>query len=195
MSCPYFAGCGMKLNQCYQLFHLVPGASLTDIKAAYRRLARLLHPDLHPTDRHAQKRFIVLNQAYKILQDRVSTDSLMTDIKAALDKTTHTSTTISSPENDLKWSAYQKLQDLLQRHQLNQAVAVVDGLAQRYSQDLHIRQWQGIVYYFSGQYLIDLGQIDKAKIYLKKAKKADPQNVQLSEQINWEYQRITRIMT
>jgi tetratricopeptide (TPR) repeat protein len=195
MSCPYFAGCGMKLNQCYQLFQLVPGASLTDIKATYRRLARLLHPDLHPTDRHAQKRFIVLNQAYRILQDRVPTDCLMTDINASLDKTTHISTTLSSPENDLKWSTYQKLQDLLQRHQLNQAVAVVDGLAQRYSQDLHIRQWQGIVYYFSGQYLIDLGQIDKAKIYLKKAKKVDPQNIQLSQQINWEYQRITRIMT
>ncbi len=95
----------------------------------------------------------------------------------------------------MKWIAHRKLQDLLQCRQLNQAVAVVDGLAQHYSQDLHIRQWQGIVYYFSGQHLIDLGQIGKAKIYLKKAKKVDPQNIQLDQQINWEYQRIARIMT
>jgi tetratricopeptide (TPR) repeat protein len=185
----------MKLNQCYQLLELVPGASLTDIKDAYYRLARLLHPDLHPTDRHAQKRFVLLNQAYRILQDRVLIDCLITDINISSDQTIATSTTLSPPENNLKWSTYHKLQDLLQRRQLNQAVAIVDGLAQRYSQDLHIQQWQGIVYYFSGQHLIDLGQIGKAKIYLKKAEKADPQNIQLSQQINWEYQRITRIMT
>lgn len=185
----------MKLNKCYQLLELVPGASLTDIKAAYRRLARLLHPDLHPTDRHAQKQFVLLNQAYKILQDQVSTDCLITNNNTYLDKTTAIFTKLSPPENDLKWSTYRKLQDLLQHRQLNQAVAIVDGLAQRHSQDLHIKQWQGIVYYFLGQHLVDLGQIDKAKIYLKKATKVDSQNIQLSQQINWEYYRITRIMT
>ena len=178
---------------------MVSGASLTDIKAAYRRLARLVHPDLHPIDRYAQKRFVALNQAYRILQDCVSTDYFLLDLNDALEETpAATSTTfspLSAPEKDLKWSTYRKLQDLLQRRQLNQAVAIVDGLAQRYSQDLHIRQWQGIVYYFSGQHLIDLGQIGKAKIYLKKAEKVDPQNIQLGQQINWEYQRIARIMT
>lgn len=178
---------------------MVPGASLTDIKVAYRRLARLVHPDLHPTDRHAQTRFVLLNKAYIILQNHVSTDRFLLGLNHALDQTPAatftTFPTLSASENDLKWSTYRKLQDLLQRRQLNQAVAVVDGLAQRYSQDLHIRQWQGIIYYFSGQHLIDLGQIGKAKIYLKKARKVDPQNIQLGQQINWEYQRIARIMT
>ncbi len=189
----------MKVNQCYQLLELVSGASLTDIRAAYRRLVRLVHPDLHPTDRHAQKRFVALNQAYQILQSSVKACGSEPCLNTSLDKAAGdfpaTVSSFSQREIDLKWSTYRKLQDLLQHRKLNQAVVIVDGLAQRYSQDLHIRQWQGIVYYFLGQHLIDLGQIGKAKIYLKKAGKADPQNIQLSQQINWEHQRIARIMT
>ncbi len=189
----------MKVHQCYQLLDLVSGASLIEIRAAYRRLARLVHPDLHSTDRYAQKRFVALNQAYQILQSSVKEHGSEPCLNTALDQAAADFpaplSTFSQREIDLKWNTYRTLQDLLQHRKLNQAVAVVDGLAQRHSQDLHIRQWQGIVYYFLGQHLIDLGQISKAKIYLKKAEKADPQNVQLSQQINWEHQRIARIMT
>ncbi len=180
----------MKIDQCYQLFELTPGASPIDIKAAYRRLARMMHPDLNPGDRHAQTRFVTLNQAYQALLksgELRSVPGTNTPEPAPV-------ATLSQREAELKWHTYNTLQDLLQQRKFHQAVALVDGLAQRISQDLHVRQWQGIVYYFLGQNLIDLQQIDKAKIYLKKALKVDPQNIQLKQQIDWEYQRITQIM-
>jgi DnaJ-class molecular chaperone len=36
------------INKAYQELDLIPGASLDEVKEAYRRLARALHPDLHP---------------------------------------------------------------------------------------------------------------------------------------------------
>lgn len=51
---------------------LAPGADVADIKRAYRRLARTLHPDLHPgaddpTRRSLQRRFAELTDAYRAL--------------------------------------------------------------------------------------------------------------------------------
>jgi tetratricopeptide (TPR) repeat protein len=182
----------MELDQCYQLFELLPGASITEVKGAYRRLARLIHPDLNPSDRQAQKRFVTLNQAYQALQHNLEpSGTLSSGLSSASPSTPNTPLSPLSPaEADLKWNTYQTLQDLLQQRKFYQAVALVDGLAQRLSQDLDIRQWQGIVYYFLGQHFISISQIEKAKIYLKKARKVDPQNIQLCQQINLEYQRI-----
>lgn len=44
-------------------------ASAEDIKKAYRKLARKLHPDLNPNDKEAQKKFQELNEANEVLSD------------------------------------------------------------------------------------------------------------------------------
>ncbi|MCB2413638.1 DnaJ domain-containing protein [Demequina sp. TTPB684] len=44
-------------------------ASATDIKKAYRKLARDLHPDRHPNDASAEKRFKEVGEAYGVLSD------------------------------------------------------------------------------------------------------------------------------
>lgn len=54
----------MTLRECYKVLGLEPGATLTDVKKAYRRLAFSLHPDLNPDVPDAAKRFQVLNEAY-----------------------------------------------------------------------------------------------------------------------------------
>ena len=56
----------MNVGDCYRLLELDRGATLTDVKAAYRRLARRWHPDLN---RHeaAHDRFIELQTAYTTL--------------------------------------------------------------------------------------------------------------------------------
>jgi len=51
---------------------VAPGADVAEIKRAYRRLARAVHPDLHPeaTDeqrRALEARFVVINEAYRAL--------------------------------------------------------------------------------------------------------------------------------
>jgi molecular chaperone DnaJ len=54
-------------------FYLVLGlsrdASLTDVKRAYRRLARKYHPDINPGDRIAAAQFRRLAEAYETLSD------------------------------------------------------------------------------------------------------------------------------
>lgn len=40
----------MEIADCYRLLGLRTGASYEDVKAAYRRLARLYHPDANPAN-------------------------------------------------------------------------------------------------------------------------------------------------
>lgn len=52
----------------YGLLGVSKGASDSEIKRAYRRLARELHPDVNP-DEEAQHRFTEIQQAYEVLSD------------------------------------------------------------------------------------------------------------------------------
>merc|ERR1712117_496185 len=38
-----------------------------EVKASYRRLARIYHPDVNPKDQQAKDKFIAVTEAYKIL--------------------------------------------------------------------------------------------------------------------------------
>ena len=53
----------------YKVLEVEKDASENDIKLAYRRLARKLHPDLNKTDPKAKEKFIELQEAYEVLSD------------------------------------------------------------------------------------------------------------------------------
>ena len=53
----------------YVILGLERGASLGDIKRAYRRLARRCHPDINPGDRMAAAQFRQIAEAYETLSD------------------------------------------------------------------------------------------------------------------------------
>lgn len=53
----------------YEILGLKRGASLEDVKRAYRRLARRFHPDINPGDRAAETRFRQIQFAYETLGD------------------------------------------------------------------------------------------------------------------------------
>ena len=53
----------------YSMLGLDRGASASDIKKAYRRLAKEHHPDRNPDDPEAESRFKSVNEAYQILSD------------------------------------------------------------------------------------------------------------------------------
>ena len=53
----------------YKVLGVDKNATQEDIKKAYRKLARKLHPDLNPNDQEAQKKFQQLNEANEVLSD------------------------------------------------------------------------------------------------------------------------------
>lgn len=53
----------------YQILGIPKTASEDDIKKAYRKLARKLHPDLNPNDKEANKKFQQINEANEVLSD------------------------------------------------------------------------------------------------------------------------------
>jgi molecular chaperone DnaJ len=53
----------------YSVLGLGPGASVADIKRAYRRLARRYHPGINPGDRAAEALFRRVSEAYETLVD------------------------------------------------------------------------------------------------------------------------------
>lgn len=57
----------MNSYQCYKALGLQEGASIKDVKSAYRKLALQYHPDKNPSD-HESTKFKVVTEAYQILR-------------------------------------------------------------------------------------------------------------------------------
>src|SRR5580765_233501 len=53
----------------YKILGVSKTATEEDIKKAYRKLARKLHPDLNPNDKEAHKKFQQINEANEVLSD------------------------------------------------------------------------------------------------------------------------------
>ena len=59
----------MKYRDYYEVLGVDKKASSSEIKKAYRKLAKKYHPDLHPNDKEAEKKFTEINEAYEVLSD------------------------------------------------------------------------------------------------------------------------------
>jgi curved DNA-binding protein len=59
----------MEFVDYYKILGLDKSASESDIKSAYRKLARKFHPDLNPNDKEANKKFQQINEANEVLSD------------------------------------------------------------------------------------------------------------------------------
>ncbi|HEY9822748.1 MAG TPA: J domain-containing protein [Candidatus Sericytochromatia bacterium] len=208
----------MNLADCYRLLGLIDGASTAQVKASYRRLARRYHPDVNG-DEFAHEKFIQLTEAYKYLlsvviseSDRISVASQ--EYTAANQSNPYTEAKhpppatkvirkqppvqyqppLSDIEKQLKWGSYEQLQQLLKDRRFARAIALVEGLAQRLPQDPEVRQWQAIAYSSWGRHLVNERQLDKARIYLKKALRTDPHNRSLWAEVERDFRRMEQIL-
>ncbi|ABA20928.1 Heat shock protein DnaJ-like protein [Trichormus variabilis ATCC 29413] len=206
----------MDLGDCYRLLGLRSGASFADIKASYRRLAQQYHPDINPSDKKAQDKFIALTEAYRFLltvvppedtapKSKQSPASSSENIKATHSEKAPTATVTdekSAPskppniieiEQRLKWKTYEQLQRFLRERRFPQAIALAEALAARLPKDPEVRQWQAIAYQIWGRALINENQLLKARVYLKKALKTDPHNKALWEEVQRDFQKLEQI--
>jgi len=186
----------MNLADCYRLLGLRTGASFDEIKASYRRLARQYHPDVSSGDQQqAKEKFIQLTDAYKFLISQVSPDGEPDSSESPPSAPAASAPAQGKTEAEqlLKQSSYEQLQQLLKFHRFPRAIALVEGLAQRIPKDPEVRQWQAITYQRWGRYLIDKRELEKARIYLKKALRTDPHNRSLWSEIERDFRRMEKI--
>ena len=210
----------MNLADCYRLLGLMYGASTAEVKASYRRLARRCHPDVNSGDKFAQDKFIELTEAYKILLSAIKL-SRSNEVSSPSQTVTATGEPfngnvsqspppatkvtrkppsaqcyppLSAVEKQLKLTSYEQLQQLLKCRRFARAIALVEGLSQRIPQDPEVRQWKAIAYQTWGRHLVNERQLDKARIFLKKALHTDPHNRSLWAEIERDFRRIERLL-
>ncbi|KAJ3074962.1 Type I HSP40 co-chaperone [Podochytrium sp. JEL0797] len=59
----------VKSTKFYDLLEVSPGASESELKKAYRKLALKFHPDKNPGDEVAHNKFVEIGRAYEVLSD------------------------------------------------------------------------------------------------------------------------------
>ncbi|RUT06034.1 molecular chaperone DnaJ [Dulcicalothrix desertica PCC 7102] len=209
----------MDVVDCYRVLGLRSGASFSDIKASYRKLAQQYHPDINPNDNKAKEKFIALTEAYKFLLQVVAppvtpASSSQVPTKTPVPTTPKTKTQQAPPqqpskqepqqkqsqppnvleiEKRLKWKTYEQLQRFIRERRFPQAIALAEALAERLPEDPEVKQWQAISYQVWGRALIDDKQWLKARIYLKKALKTDPNNKSLFDEVQRDIRKLEQI--
>jgi DnaJ domain len=193
------------IEKSYELFGLNSSASIDEIKAIYRQLAKKIHPDLNPHDPKARDRFHTLNQAYQLLVATHSeSDRLERDPdSASASKPVATSDSVRvnyvvdpplSPQDlKLKIEVFESLEKLIRQENFTKAISVVDMLAKVVPNCTEISKKQSDVYFKYAQNLVDRrSQFTLARTYLKAALKVDPHNQQRWQAVDREFNRIER---
>ena len=62
----------MNKRDYYEVLGVEKGASESEIKSAFRKLAKKYHPDVNVGNKNCEERFKDINEAYKILSEPTS---------------------------------------------------------------------------------------------------------------------------
>jgi len=190
------------IEKSYELLGLNSSASIEEIKAIYRQMAKKIHPDLNPHDPTARARFNSLNQAYQLLlavhsePDRVDAsnpDPEPTNTKDGVRVNYVVDPPLSPQDLQLKIEVFESLEKLIRQENFTKAVSIVDMLAKVVPNCSDISKKQSEVYFKYAQELVNRrSQFTLARTYLKAALKVDPHNQQRWQAVNREFNRIER---
>ena len=208
----------MHLSECYRLLRIPRNATLDDIKVAYRRLARKYHPDVNPDDPTATDKFRLVQEAYKILKDADKGDQPKEAFARESSMRSHMATPSpkspqphpkikievkqvnnqidpinSNPELKLKLDLLRRVQDLLKQKKYLVAIAVVEGMSERFPSSPEVIHWKAVTYHRWSSELILVGKLREAEIYLNKALNTDPKNRELSFEVKRDLERVQNL--
>ena len=190
----------MRLEDCYRSLGLRSNASRADIKAAYHRFARQMHPDTQTApplssqqSAKLEAQFLSITQAYKQLMAEHPPEVAILSNEELPTETPSVKTSAKTSAETLKSQTYQRLLQLFSEQRLANAIALVEGLSARFPEDPEVRQWQAIAYQQQGLRLIQEKQYRQAKRYLQKAIVTDPTNLTLKSTTHRALQKIQRL--
>ncbi len=202
------------LEQAYNLLGLNPSASIDEIKAIYRQMAKSMHPDLNPEDPTARDRFNTLNQAYQLLLvaarfsrgagfPPTTTASINSDTVTNVDNHDRATSvrvsyvvepTLAPADLQLKQEIFESLEKLMRQDNFTKAVSTIDLLVKVIPNCQEISRKQSEVYFKYAQDLVkQRTQLHLARTYLKASLKIDPHNQQRWEAVNREFNQIERL--
>ncbi|AFY70650.1 heat shock protein DnaJ domain protein [Thalassoporum mexicanum PCC 7367] len=96
------------------------------------------------------------------------------------------------PEVKLKSDTLRRLQDLLKQKKYVVAIAVAEGMREKFSTSPEVIHWQAVSYHRWGSDLLMQGDFKKAELYLNKALTTDPRNRELCFEVKRDLERIGR---
>jgi hypothetical protein len=208
----------MHLSECYRLLGVPRNATLDDIKVAYRRLARKYHPDINQHDPAAADKFRLVQEAYKMLKEADQTDLAREIFQKSQAQSTASSTPStpprsappkvkievkqvsnpvdpinSNPELKLKLDMLRRVQELLKQKKYVVAIAVVEGMSERFPNSPEVIHWQAVTYHRWGVELILANKLREAEIYLNKSLNTDPKNRELIFEVKRDLERVRNL--
>jgi curved DNA-binding protein CbpA len=176
----------MKLEDYYRSLGLKPGASREQVKQAYRVLARQYHPDT-AAHQNTSDIFLTITIAYKHLLAHTAPSQApspsQNPVSASFPKT---------PENLLKYNAYERLRHLFAQQRFASAIALVEALTSKLPDDLEVQQWCAIAYQQQGRRLMRDRCYPQALRYLQKALATNPTNRDLVAKLHQDLRSLKR---
>jgi len=99
----------------------------------------------------------------------------------------------SDPELKLKLDMLRRVQDLLKQKKYIVAIAVVEGMSERFPNSPEVIHWKAVTYHRWSSELILAGKLREAEIYLNKALTTDPKNRELSFEVKRDLERVQNL--
>ncbi|NUN64493.1 J domain-containing protein [Pseudanabaena biceps] len=99
----------------------------------------------------------------------------------------------SDPELKLKLDMLRRVQDLLKQKKYVVAIAVVEGMSERFPNSPEVIHWKAVTYHRWSSELILARKLREAEIYLNKAMVTDPKNRELIFEVKRDLQRVQNL--
>lgn len=155
----------------YEVLGIQRGASMDEIKAAYRKLAKQYHPDMHvdnPLKELAQEKFIEVQEAYDQLTNASSSSYRGSSSYSAGNSGANSYSSSSSNSN------FQTVRQYMNSGNYQQAIYILNNVKSRNA------EW----YFLMGVSSVNLGSTVQGLQLVRTACNMEPNNVEYSNYLN-----------